>query len=84
VTNWTERVVAGERKRYEYPRYFFSNRSETSCGCASGRWTCSASSTAAPMPGTSRSHDVRRWRSSTSTSARSAERSLPQRSTPSR
>jgi hypothetical protein len=28
VTNWTERVVAGERKRYEYPRYFFSNRSE--------------------------------------------------------
>jgi hypothetical protein len=27
-TNWTERTVAGERKRYEYPRYFFSNRSE--------------------------------------------------------
>jgi hypothetical protein len=28
VTNWTERVVAGERKRYEYPRYFFSNKSD--------------------------------------------------------
>jgi hypothetical protein len=28
ITNWTERLVAGERKRYEYPRYFFSNRSE--------------------------------------------------------
>ena len=28
ITNWTERPVGGERKRYEYPRYFFSNRSE--------------------------------------------------------
>ncbi|WDM11714.1 hypothetical protein J3S85_09325 [Streptomyces lavenduligriseus] len=28
VTNWTTRVVAGERKRYEYPRYFFSNKSD--------------------------------------------------------
>jgi hypothetical protein len=27
MTNWATRVVAGERKRYEYPRYFFSNRS---------------------------------------------------------
>ncbi len=25
VTNWTERVVGGVRKRYEYPRYFFAN-----------------------------------------------------------
>jgi hypothetical protein len=25
ITNWTERTVAGERKRYEYPRYFFTN-----------------------------------------------------------
>uniref|UniRef100_UPI00190662BB helix-turn-helix domain-containing protein n=1 Tax=Streptomyces adelaidensis TaxID=2796465 RepID=UPI00190662BB len=25
ITNWTTRVVAGERKRYEYPRYFFTN-----------------------------------------------------------
>src|SRR5262245_36213832 len=24
VTNWTERAVAGRRKRYVYPRYFFS------------------------------------------------------------
>ncbi|MGW2636133.1 helix-turn-helix domain-containing protein [Streptomyces sp. NPDC001348] len=28
ITNWTEKVVAGERKRYEYPRYFFSNKSD--------------------------------------------------------
>ncbi|GAA3759393.1 hypothetical protein GCM10023082_62320 [Streptomyces tremellae] len=27
VTNWTERVIGGVRKRYEYPRYFFTNRS---------------------------------------------------------
>jgi hypothetical protein len=26
-TNWTERVVAGQPKRYEYPRYMFSNKS---------------------------------------------------------
>ncbi|WP_176725030.1 MULTISPECIES: transcriptional regulator [unclassified Streptomyces] len=25
ITNWTERTVAGVRKRYEYPRYFFTN-----------------------------------------------------------
>lgn len=28
ITNWTTRVVAGRRKRYEYPRYFFTNRSD--------------------------------------------------------
>ncbi len=28
ITNWTEKVVGGERKRYEYPRYFFSNKSD--------------------------------------------------------
>jgi hypothetical protein len=27
MTNWTCRRVAGELKRYEYPRYFFSNKS---------------------------------------------------------
>jgi hypothetical protein len=27
MTNWTRRRVAGELKRYEYPRYVFSNRS---------------------------------------------------------
>ncbi|MFF7839163.1 transcriptional regulator [Streptomyces ossamyceticus] len=26
VINWTTRVVGGERKRYEYPRYFFTNK----------------------------------------------------------
>ncbi|MGH4027569.1 transcriptional regulator [Actinomycetota bacterium Odt1-20B] len=27
VTNWTTRLVRGEHKRYEYPRYFFTNLS---------------------------------------------------------
>ncbi|MFC7261667.1 transcriptional regulator [Streptomyces lutosisoli] len=27
ITNWTTRLVAGESKRYEYPRYFFTNLS---------------------------------------------------------
>ncbi|WP_308188824.1 helix-turn-helix domain-containing protein [Streptacidiphilus sp. ASG 303] len=27
ITNWATRTVAGERKRYEYPRYFFTNTS---------------------------------------------------------
>nr|WSZ95489.1 helix-turn-helix domain-containing protein [Streptomyces sp. NBC_00857] len=27
VTNWTEKIIGGVRKRYEYPRYFFSNAS---------------------------------------------------------
>jgi hypothetical protein len=32
ITNWTVRPVAGQPKRYEYPRYFFSNRSEDILG----------------------------------------------------
>ncbi|MEU6216055.1 helix-turn-helix domain-containing protein [Streptomyces sp. NPDC047022] len=28
ITNWTEKTVAGVRKRYEYPRYLFSNKSD--------------------------------------------------------
>ncbi|MFJ1666854.1 helix-turn-helix domain-containing protein [Streptomyces bottropensis] len=28
ITNWTTRLVAGVTKRYEYPRYFFSNKSD--------------------------------------------------------
>jgi hypothetical protein len=28
IINWTTRLVAGERKRYEYPRYFFTNVSD--------------------------------------------------------
>ncbi|MEW2455691.1 MULTISPECIES: helix-turn-helix domain-containing protein [Streptomyces] len=27
ITNWTTRVVGGRRKRYEYPRYLFTNKS---------------------------------------------------------
>ncbi|MEV4435354.1 helix-turn-helix domain-containing protein [Streptomyces sp. NPDC049585] len=28
ITNWTTRVVGGVRKRYEYPRYVFANKSD--------------------------------------------------------
>ncbi|MFH9428972.1 helix-turn-helix domain-containing protein [Streptomyces sp. NPDC017615] len=28
ITNWTTRMVGGEPKRYEYPRYFFTNVSD--------------------------------------------------------
>ncbi|MEU0146777.1 helix-turn-helix domain-containing protein [Streptomyces sp. NPDC006288] len=28
ITNWTTRLVSGERKRYEYPRYWFTNVSD--------------------------------------------------------
>ncbi|MBB5118459.1 hypothetical protein AF335_00395 [Streptomyces eurocidicus] len=28
ITNWTVRLVGGERKRYEYTRYFFTNKSD--------------------------------------------------------
>lgn len=28
VTNWTTRMVGGQRKRYEYPRYFVTNKSD--------------------------------------------------------
>ncbi|RFU83852.1 helix-turn-helix domain-containing protein [Streptomyces triticagri] len=28
ITNWTTRIVAGVKKRYEYPRYFFTNVSD--------------------------------------------------------
>ncbi|AVV43221.1 helix-turn-helix domain-containing protein [Streptomyces sp. ID05-04B] len=27
ITNWTEKTIGGVRKRYEYPRYFFTNLS---------------------------------------------------------
>ncbi|EST34021.1 hypothetical protein N566_19070 [Streptomycetaceae bacterium MP113-05] len=28
ITNWTTRMVAGKKKRFEYPRYFFTNKSD--------------------------------------------------------
>ncbi|MER7052915.1 helix-turn-helix domain-containing protein [Streptomyces sp. NPDC000351] len=28
ITNWTTKIVGGVRKRYEYPRYFFANKSD--------------------------------------------------------
>ncbi|MFE2264778.1 helix-turn-helix domain-containing protein [Streptomyces griseosporeus] len=36
VTNWTTRVVGGERKRYAYPRYFFTNKSDDIRGLYTG------------------------------------------------
>jgi hypothetical protein len=32
ITNWTQRVVAGELQRYEYPRYVFTNHSSDVMG----------------------------------------------------
>ncbi|MFE9556119.1 helix-turn-helix domain-containing protein [Streptomyces sp. NPDC006703] len=32
ITNWTEKVIGGERKRYEYVRYFFTNTSRDILG----------------------------------------------------
>jgi hypothetical protein len=84
ITNWTERIVAGERKRYEYPRYFFTNHSDDILGLCEWALDLLDMSTAARTPGTSPSPERLRWRSSTSTSARRADRSAPQRSTPSR
>jgi hypothetical protein len=56
VNNWATRVVAGERRRYDYPRWQFSNRSEDIIGLCcwaldlvdvpwrrSGPWTVSVS-----------------------------------------
>ncbi len=28
ITNWAARMVRGERKRYEHPRYFFTDKSD--------------------------------------------------------
>ena len=36
ITNWTTRRVAGEIKRYTYPRYFFSNESADIMGLCQG------------------------------------------------
>ncbi|BDH04313.1 helix-turn-helix domain-containing protein [Streptomyces seoulensis] len=36
VTNWTTRTVGGEPRRYEYPRYFFTNVSEDIIGLFTG------------------------------------------------
>ena len=36
VTNWTERRVGNTVKRHEYPRYFFSNRSDDIRGIFTG------------------------------------------------
>lgn len=56
VNNWATRVVAGEKRRYDYPRWQFSNRSEDILGLCcwaldlagvawrrSGPWTVSVS-----------------------------------------
>jgi hypothetical protein len=35
MTNWTRRTVAGVPRRYEYPRWFFTNRSTDILGLRS-------------------------------------------------
>ncbi|CAL9415939.1 helix-turn-helix domain containing protein [Streptomyces sp. A108] len=36
ITNWTTKIVNGVPKRYEYPRYFFSNKSDDIRGLFTG------------------------------------------------
>lgn len=36
IINWTTRLVGGERRRYEYPRYFFTNLSADILGLFTG------------------------------------------------
>ncbi|MFI0262196.1 helix-turn-helix domain-containing protein [Streptomyces sp. NPDC017056] len=39
VTNWTTRLVSGQPKRYEYTRYFFTNKSDDILRICSGALT---------------------------------------------
>lgn len=73
VNNWATRVVAGEKKRYEYPRWQSSTPPRTSSTCARGRstwWRCRG---AARGHGSSRCPGGRPSGSSTSSSARSRD-----------
>ncbi len=36
TVNWTTRLIDGQRKRYEYPRYFFTNTSTDIIGLFTG------------------------------------------------
>jgi len=54
ITNWTRRRVAGELKRYEYPRYFFTNQSRDILAL------CSAALDRHRAPPSETQHDLRR------------------------
>jgi hypothetical protein len=62
------------KKTYAYPRYFFSNRSADIQGIFTGACDRLGVAWRQDGPGTSRSRAATRSRSSTATSARSAER----------
>jgi hypothetical protein len=59
MTNWTQRRVAGELKRYECPRYFSPTSLSTSSPCVARHSTRLASHTAVPAGTRCRSPDVR-------------------------
>jgi hypothetical protein len=50
VKNWATRTVAGQRKRYDYPRWQFVNRPWISGSSAAGRWISWRSRGGSPTP----------------------------------
>ena len=65
VRNWATRMVAGRKKRYDYPRWQFTNSSGEIRGWSAMRATCSASRGGRATGRRSRCRGGRRWPSST-------------------
>jgi hypothetical protein len=63
VANWTVRTVAGQPKRYEYPRYMFSNESVDIMRICQWHSICSPSPGGCLAPTPSPSPAVKVWRS---------------------
>ncbi|WP_457206416.1 transcriptional regulator [Nocardioides sp. P5_C9_2] len=63
--NWATRVVAGERRRYDYPAGSSPTAPRTSATSAAGRWTWSRSPGVSRAGGSSRCPDARPWPGST-------------------
>ena len=61
TNNWATRMLGGEKRRYDYPRWQFSNRSGTSVRCAAGPSTWPASSGGSRDRGRSRSPGGTPW-----------------------
>ncbi len=63
VANWATRVVAGERRRYAYPRWMFVNHSEDVLGICTDALDTAGIAWRRPRPtcvAVSRRDDVRR------------------------
>jgi hypothetical protein len=59
--NWTQRMVAGQLKRYDYPRWQFCNNSADIRSSAVGRWTWSTSPGGSPTGRRSRCRPAPAW-----------------------